>query len=82
MATHTSSPWRYLSAAATVAAAVLLPLAVRTHIEVNLTSVALTLVVAVLLPALRGNTGLPGWVVPGSTPDLRKEERGLPWHSC
>ncbi|MDP9268369.1 MAG: DUF4118 domain-containing protein [Acidobacteriota bacterium] len=57
MAQTFSTPWKYLSAAATVAVAVLLLIAVRAHIDVNLTTAALLLVVAVLLPALYWGSG-------------------------
>jgi len=57
MATPISSPWRYLSAAATVAAAVFLLLVIQPRLEVNLTTAALTLVVAVLVPALYWGSG-------------------------
>lgn len=55
MAQLFSSPWKYLSAAATVAAAVFLLIVLRSH--VNLTTVALTLVVAILLCALYWGSG-------------------------
>src|SRR3954468_22138913 len=57
MAAHLASPWKYLSAAATVAAAVFLLVTLGPHFNVNLTTAALTLVVAVLLSALYWGSG-------------------------
>src|SRR3954469_1005871 len=55
MAAQLASPWKYLSAAATVAAAVFLLVFIPA--QVNLTTAALTLVVAVLVAALRWGSG-------------------------
>src|SRR5947209_17568492 len=61
MAAQLTSPWRYISAAATVAAAVFLLIVLQPHLDVNLTTAALTLVVAVLVAALYWGSGPALW---------------------
>jgi K+-sensing histidine kinase KdpD len=61
MAAQLKSPWRYISAAATVAAAVFLLIVLQPHVDVNLTTAALALVVAVLVPALYWGSGPALW---------------------